>query len=109
MDIEEVFFIDRNGNKISSDNISSHIGLAQEILKQNQVVNNQFLKSGIKDPVEFLVSRGYIKISEIRWYKVCQYSSSQITEVQREYVNYYEEHGFDLEDYDFLRLKDEGR
>ena len=40
--MEDVYFIDRDGNKVSAEGISSHIGLAFEILKHSKTFQEQF-------------------------------------------------------------------
>ena len=41
---EEVFLIDSDGKRFSSDNISSHIGLAYLILKENEELKKNLNK-----------------------------------------------------------------
>ena len=65
--MDDAFFIDKDGNKIYSDTISSHIGLAKLILKNNQQLQEEYEKSNAHDPIDFLVqNKGYLKVSNIR-------------------------------------------
>ena len=110
MDRADAFFINREGKKISIENLSSHIGLALEIIAKNKQLQKEFNESGEKDPVQFLIAnKGYVKITDIRFYKRCIYSSLKLSEIQREFVNYYEEHGYVLEDIDKFKMMGIGR
>ena len=107
---DKVFFIDANGNMISIDNISSHIGLANEIMKKDKSLQEEFKKSGKIDPVDFLVlDKGYIKLAELGFYKKCVYSRSKLSERQKEICMYFKEKGYELEDQDFIKMIMEDR
>ncbi len=110
MDRADAFFIDGEGNKISINKISSHIGLALEIIAKNKQLQKDFNESGERDPVQFLIAnKGYLKITDQKSYKRCIYSSLKLSDIQREFVNYYEEHGYVLEDIDKLKMMGIGR
>ena len=95
--IDEAFFIDENGNKISSEEISSHIGLALRILEENEELKKEFEKSGKANPVEFLISnKGYMAGGTMGVYKSITYKSSSITDKQRRLLGYYYEEGYRL-------------
>ena len=105
--MDDVFFIDRDGNKIYSDTIASHIGLANLILEQNNQWDEEYKKSGMNDPVDFLVLRkGYLKLSNLGpYYRRIVYSSARLTEKQRDLIEYYHEEGYDIDDLDDLELR----
>ena len=106
----ESFFVDKEGNKISMDKISSHIGLAVEVMKNDAKLYEEFKKSGKRDPVDFLISnKGYIKITNQGYYRKCIYSSSKISEKQRDICLYYIEQGYGVEDQDRLNMMGIGR
>lgn len=105
--MEEVFFIDREGNKISMDEISSHIGLANEIVKRNKILKEDFEKSGKVDPVDFLISnKGYMKLTNQRLYRRCVYSSSKVSEKQRDFIAYFIDEGYKLDDIEHFTERD---
>ena len=105
--MEEVFFIDRDGNKISMDQISSHIGLANEIINRNEFIKQEFEKSGKMDPIDFLVSnKGYMKLTNQGFYRRCVYSSSKVSERQRDFIEYFIEEGYRLDDIEHFIERD---
>ena len=97
--MEEVFFIDREGNKISIDGVLSHIGLAHKIVESSDNLKSEFNKSGKVDPIDFLISnKGYMKLSNQGYYRKCVYSSSKVSERQRAFIDYFIEEGYSLDD-----------
>ena len=97
--MEEVFFIDREGNKLSVDEISSHIGLANKIVQSSDTLKKEFEKSGKVDPIDFLISnKGYMKLTNQGFYRRCVYSSSKVSERQRDFIAYFCEEGYSLDD-----------
>ena len=52
---EEVCFIDLEGKKISCEEIASHIGLALEILKNNECLQEEFEISGKNNALDFFI------------------------------------------------------
>ena len=63
--MDEIFFVDKKGNKISSEEISSHIGLALQIIKQEQNLESEFKSSNEKNASIFLIKeKGYMAASE---------------------------------------------
>ncbi len=92
---EEVFLIDDNGNRISCDKISSHIGLANAILEKNENLKLEFEKSGKASPLEFLLGdKGYITVSNMGLYQEVIYDSVLVTEKQKRWLLYYHEEGY---------------
>lgn len=96
---DEILYIDENGNKISSEEISSHIGLSKLILDKNEELKNEYEKSGKSDMCDFLVmDKGYLKVSKIgNYYKVVSYASSKVSDKQRRVLAYYAEEGYALD------------
>ena len=108
--MDDAFFIDKDGNEIYSDTISSHIGLAKFILKNNQQLQEEYEKSSAHDPIDFLVqNEGYLKVSNIGYYKKITYDSSNLSDRQKEVLDYYHfEEGFELDDLKMIKLQDKG-
>lgn len=103
--MEEVFFIDENGNKISCENISSHIGLANLIIEKKDL-KKEFEQSGKYSPTEFLIeNKGYIAISDIDTYRKVTYDSEFTSEKQKRLIQYYSEEGYDFTDFAIERRK----
>ena len=97
--MDDAFFIDREGNKIYSDTIASHIGLANLIIKNNQQLSKEYELSKRKDKVDFLIyEKGYVTISNIAYYRKIKFSSLSISERQREIIEYYCKRGYDVDD-----------
>ena len=96
---EEVFLIDREGKRFSSEEISSHIGLANLIIEQNEELKKEFEQSGKRNPLEFLLGdKGYMTISEMGVYKQVIYDSELLSEQQRRWLGYYHEEGYKFKD-----------
>lgn len=95
-----VSFIDSNGNEISCDDVSPHIGLATNIIEENPEFKKEFLKSG-KDPVNFLIlDKGYLARGTIgNYYKSISYSSDKISTKQKKSIEYYKEEGYSTTDF----------
>lgn len=98
--MEEVFFIDSEGRKISKEKISSHIGLANAILNENEHLKESFQKSGKQDPVDFLLyDVGYAKFTQQSYYRKCVCYSPKISLAQKRVIAYYcYEEGYKLDD-----------
>ena len=62
--MEEVIFIDPNGNIIQYDNICSHVGVAAKLISENEELKQRYQESGCRVPNMFLmVYEGYIAVS----------------------------------------------
>ena len=96
---DEISYIDENGQKISSDEMSSHIGLSNLILEKNEELKQEYEKSGKTDMCDFFVmDKGYLKVSNIGdYYKVVTFSSSKISDKQKSLLMYYMEEGYKLD------------
>ena len=81
---EDVFLIDNEGKRISSDTISSHIGLALKVMEQRLELKEEFEKSNRRNPLEFLLGdKGYMTISEMGTYRKIVYDSELSSEKQK--------------------------
>lgn len=98
--MDEIFFIDGNRQKISSETISSHIGLVLSILNNDKNMKREFEMSGKEDPVVFLIEdKGYMAGSEMGpYYKKLIYDRKMINEGQKRLLGYYKEMGYELKD-----------
>ena len=54
--MEEVIFIDPNGNIIQYDNICSHVGVAAKLISENEELKQRYQESGCRVPNMFLIS-----------------------------------------------------
>lgn len=95
-----VSFIDQDGNEISCDNISSHIGLAEKIIDEDPELKEEFEKSG-KDAMNFLtLDKGYISRGTMgNSYKNISYASDKVSEKQKKLIAYYKEEGYETRDF----------
>ena len=107
--MNDIFFVDREGNKIYNEKIASHIGLANLMLKENEHLRKEFEKSKKNDPTDFLISKGYLKISNISCYRRVVYFSSKISDKQRRLLRYYCEEGYELDDISINQMEREVR
>lgn len=95
----EIFFVDKDGNKISNEHIGSHIGLAFAMLEEDEKLKKEFIESKKRNPVEFLITnKGYMTVNNIGEYKVVVFTSSSISDKQRKLLIYYHEEGYELND-----------
>ena len=92
--MEEVFFINKEGKRFYCENISSHIGLANLMIKQDEKLAERFKKSRKGNPVEFLLeNEGCIAGSDGIDNKIT-YDSELISEGQKRWIQYYIEEGY---------------
>ena len=97
--MDEIFFVDKNGNKISSEEISSHIGLAFQIIKQEQNLECEFKSSNQKDASIFLIKeKGYMAGSKTDIRDFIVYNSLNVSEKQKRILGYYAREDYALED-----------
>ena len=107
--MKDIFFVDREGNKIYNEKISSHVGLANLLMKDNEYLKKEFEKSKKNDPVDFLISKGYLKITSIGLYRRVVYSSNKISEKQSKLLDYYYEYGYQLDDLVITEMEKKNR
>ena len=94
-----VFFIDSDGNRISCDKISSHIGLANEIIKRDEKLAAEYEKVKGHDIVDFLIeNQGYMKIDNSGFYKEIEYYGPKTSPRQKKIIMAYYEQGYCLLD-----------
>ena len=96
--MDECYFIDKDCRKIYNESIFSHIGLAKDLIDGSEILREEFEKSKIKDPCDFLVRRGYIKVARHGYYKKCVYLSNSISERQMRLIGYFAAEGYEIED-----------
>jgi len=60
-------------------------------------LKKEFEKSRIKDPSDFLIRKGYVKVASQGSYKKCVYISNGISEVQKELIKYFIKAGYEIE------------
>lgn len=95
----EIFFVDKDGNKISNENIGSHIGLAFAMLEEDETLKKEFMESKKRNPAEFLIAnKGYMTVNNIGEYKTVVFTSSSISDKQQRLLTYYHEEGYELND-----------
>ena len=97
--MDECYFITNDGQKVYNEKILSHIGLAQSFIEKTPILKKEFEKSRINDPSDFLVRKGYLKVSNMGYYKKVAYLSTTISEKQMKLVKYFKEEGYEVEDY----------
>lgn len=110
--MEDIYFIDNDGNKVYSDTIKSHIGLAKMIIENNKEMQLEIQNSNVQDIVDFIVqNKGYMKVSDLgRFYKVVTFSSKRLTKKQKDILYFLAEEGYKFDDLSNLRQsKDNGR
>ena len=96
--MDDVFFLDRDGNRLHSDVIASHIGLARCIVDRNEALKEEFESTHQQDPCDFLINKGYMKVTNMQYYRRAVYHSQKISEKQRDWLLYLSEEGYDLDD-----------
>lgn len=84
--MDNVFFIDKKGNRISVDGISSHVALANYILENDKELKKEFEQSGESNPANFLlINKGYMEAGGER----IVYDSAVLSDEQRRWIRYY--------------------
>ncbi len=101
------FFIDEQGKRLSLKN-ANHVELANRIVEENPTLKEEFLKSGKKSAVEFLMrSKRYIagveENKEAR--KNITYDSQILLEKQKKWITYYRKKGYHFLDLAEFRKK----
>ena len=103
---DDACFIDKQGNRVRCDTVTSHIGLANVMLEEVPELGEEFKKSGKQDPVDFLLSnKGYIKVTTQGRYRAVVYDSSTISNMQRGVLRHYRELGYSLDDLEAMRRR----
>ena len=98
--MKKSFFIDEQGRRFSTEN-SYHILLADSIIEKNKSLKEEFLKSGKRSTLEFLMKdKMYIagvEDSESKR-KEITYDSKLISESQKKWIKYYRKNRYYLLD-----------
>ena len=96
---EETFFVTSSGDKISCEDVNSHIGLANVLFEKDEKLKKEFEKSGKESPLEFLLEdKGYMTVSNMEYYKHVIYDSDLVTDEQRRWLLYFNEEGYSSKD-----------
>lgn len=87
----DVFLIDSEGNKVSSDTIDFHLGLAKLVLEKDEKLKREYEQSEALDEFQFLLlEKGYIAGAKVgEQYKKITYYSKLVSEKQRKIIEYY--------------------
>ena len=99
--IQKVFFVDKEGNEIQGEDIGSHVGLAEQIIEQDERLKNEYNSGNniMRSSANFLQeSKGFMRGSQIGEYKNIIFDSSSLTENQRKALRGYYEEGYKLMD-----------
>lgn len=97
--MDEVFFIDKDGNKLSSEDICSHIGLGNLILQKNENLREEFQRSKKRSLTEFLiVDKGYVAAGSMGEYRNITFDRNSISEKQKRLIHYYHAEGYRCND-----------
>ena len=107
--MDDIFFIDKDGNKIYSEEVASHIALANIIISKNASLREEYEKSKRNGyPTDFLIfEKGYLKVSNIAYYQKIVYSSAaNLSEKQIRLIQYFRMDGYSAEDVSLVELKD---
>ena len=89
--MEEVIFIDPDGNIIQYNEICSHIGLAVRLINENEELKQRYIDAGCPMANLYLIIyEGYISVSIDPVYGMNLTANNQrITNIQREIMNNY--------------------
>ena len=89
--MEEVIFIDPNGNIIQDKEICSHIGLAKKLIDENEELKERYINDGSpKADLYLIVYEGYLSVSVDPIYGMnLTVNTEKISDTQREIVNNY--------------------
>lgn len=94
----EIYFINENGELISSDSAQYHIELAELVFDKDPELKSEFEKSGM-NPLEFLLGyKGYMAVSAGEKHRNVILDLSLISEKQERWISYFEDKGFELID-----------
>lgn len=89
--MEEVIFIDLEGNIIQYNEICSHVGLASKIIAENEELKEKFTNSDCKRTDLFLINEvGYISVSVDPVFGISLIANNdKITDIQRKIMMNY--------------------
>lgn len=90
--MEEIYFINNEGKKISLENAKTHEEIAYKIIENSSDLRDEFKQSKEKNPVIFLIIHGYLHISEDKDNKsiTIMYSGLSLNEKMNEIKTYFE-------------------
>lgn len=89
--MEEVIYIDLDGNIIQYKNICSHIGLALKLIDENKELKYKFINSNNPRADLFIINDiGYISVSIDPIYGISMIANKKmLTDIQRTILNNY--------------------
>lgn len=96
---EEAYFVTGSGDKISCEDVNSHIGLANVLFEKDEKLKKEFMESGKESPLEFLLEdKGFMTVSNMEGYGHVIYDSDLVTDEQRRWLLYFNEEGYSSKD-----------
>lgn len=100
------YYFDQEGKTIEYEGISSHIGIAIQFLNDNPEIKEEFEKSKIRYPTDFLVeNKGFIQVTDGSgngYYRnKIVFSASLMRPVQKRIIMGLIEEGYKPENIDF--------
>lgn len=98
--MDEVWFVDADGRSICNEDISSHIGLATQLLSEDEELRKEYEEGKEKNVIDFFIKeKGYLKVANIgEYYKVVVFFSPKLSEKQKSEIYRYLVQGYKLED-----------
>ena len=99
------YFIDQQGNILTYDDINSHIGIATRYIESDPRIKEEYEKSGIKYPSDFLVmKKGFIQVTDDTgngfYNRKIMFSAVLAKPIQKRIIMGYIEDGFEAENLD---------
>lgn len=108
--IDDIFFVDKEGKRIYSEDVASHGALAEIILQKNEELRKEFEQSKRSNPVDFLIyQKGYLKISNQGYYHKIVFTSLNISDKQRRIIMGFKQEGYEVDDLAIHQFKDKYR
>lgn len=99
------YFLDKDGNIIEYEDISSHIGIAKRYVESNPRLKQEFEKSGFTMPTDFLIeAKGLIQVTNESgngWYNnKIVFSASKMDAKQKRIVMGFISEGYSYDNVD---------
>ena len=99
------YYLDRNGKMIHYDSLFSHIGIALKYLEDNPDLMEEFKRSGMKYPTDFLVEKlGFIQVTDEQgngyYNNKVVFSASMMTPYQKGVIMQYIADGYEADNVD---------
>ncbi len=87
MEKREVFFLDKEGRKISGYNLKFHSQLAKKLIEQDEELKEKYEQSGVEDMTMFLLEYFYCAGVNSSRYKEISFLPRSITEKQKKSIS----------------------